>query len=148
MPKLPTYKKASLKFCVPTTTLRDRIKRFKQGSLELSSCGVKKFVNFKSVFTHEQERELAKHLIFLKSFVSGYNDRFAKNAKTVAKIVETKNACTICKLITKSADRLSCNTCKKKCSTQSVPPTISMRSCLTMGAQPFFFPSYNYYYYK
>ena len=36
-----------------------------------------------------------------------------KNAKTVAKTVETKNACTVYKRGTKSADRLSSETCKK-----------------------------------
>ena len=56
------YKKASLTFCIPTIA---RIKRLQQGSLELSSCAVKKLGNFKSAFTLKQE--LAKHLIFLES---------------------------------------------------------------------------------
>ena len=67
MKKEMGYKKASLTLCIPTTTLRDRIKRLQQGSLELSSCAVKKLGNFKLVFNLEQEQELAKHLIFLES---------------------------------------------------------------------------------
>ena len=48
-----------------------------------------------------------------------------KNAKTVVKTVETKNGCTVCERVTKSADGLSCDTCKK-----NVPRNVNLQRFL------------------
>lgn len=61
------YKKAATIFNVPGSTLRDRVKKVKEGSKDITNSGDKGFGNFKTVFTKDQEKEIADHILLLES---------------------------------------------------------------------------------
>lgn len=64
------YKKASITYSVPKSTLKDRIKKVKAGGLSSEEATHKQLGHW-TVFTEAQEAELANHIMNLEERLSG-----------------------------------------------------------------------------
>ena len=65
------YKRASQAFNVPQSTLEDKVKKARQGSLSPELAAQKRLGRYKTVFTEAQETELVDHIMFLEDRLFG-----------------------------------------------------------------------------
>ncbi|KAL4127467.1 hypothetical protein QTP88_011638 [Uroleucon formosanum] len=58
-----TYDAASIRYEVPRSTLQDRVKKVKEGKLNVQRCGLKGLGHYQKVFSIEQENVLAPRVV-------------------------------------------------------------------------------------